>query len=339
MDDILEIIDRGQVQNLTDHLNQVDPTGNIKFTYEEEKDGAIPFLDTNVIRKPDGSIKLDIYRKPTHTNQYLQFSSHHPLHQKLGVVRTLYDRKDSIITEDADKIKEEEIINQALAICGYPTWALNKVKKDRETRKQAATTNKPSNTSQDQNKGLVVVPYVEGVSERISRVFKKHGFSTALKPHRTLRSMVVHPKDKRDHKQSAELVYEIPCNSCKKTYVGETGRILKTRLGEHKKEAEKFSDTNYTRSKAAELESYVFKSAAAEHAVRKNHVVGWDKAKQIDQEADKTTRWLRESIWIRSRGEHSMNKDEGAYTLNRIFDQLITKRQPSSNRDDVISKL
>ena len=50
--------------------------------------------------------------------------------------------------------------------------------------------------------------------------------------------------------------------------------------------------------------------------------------------ADKTTRWLRESIWIRSRGEHSMNKDEGAYTLNRIFDQLITQRQPISTRDD-----
>ena len=101
VDNILEIIDRGQVQNLTDHLNQIDPTGNIKFTFEEEADGGIAFLDTKVIRKPDGSIKLDIYRKPTHTNnQYLLLSSHHPLHQKLGVIRTLYDRKDTIITED-----------------------------------------------------------------------------------------------------------------------------------------------------------------------------------------------------------------------------------------------
>ena len=84
----LEIIDRGQVQNLTDHRDQIDPTGKIKFAFEEEADGCIAFLDTKVIRKPDGSIKLDIYRKPTHTNQYLQLSSHHPLHQKLGVIRT-----------------------------------------------------------------------------------------------------------------------------------------------------------------------------------------------------------------------------------------------------------
>ena len=45
--------------------------------------------------------------------------------------------------------------------------------------------------------------------------------------------------------------------------------------------------------------------------------------------------WLKESIWIRSRGNNTMNKDEGGYKLNRIFDQLITKRQPDSTRDDV----
>ena len=68
MDDILEIIDRGQVQNITDHLNQIDPIPciqAIKFTFEEEADGGIAFLDTKVIRKPDGSIKLDIYRTLT----------------------------------------------------------------------------------------------------------------------------------------------------------------------------------------------------------------------------------------------------------------------------------
>ena len=133
VDDVLEIIDRGQIQHLTDHLNQVDPTDNIKFTFEEESNGQIAFLDTKIIRKPDGSIKLDIYRKPTHTNQYLQLTSHHPLHQKLGVIRTLYDRKDSIVTEEADKAKEEDIIKQALTTYGYPSWALDRVKQGIET--------------------------------------------------------------------------------------------------------------------------------------------------------------------------------------------------------------
>ena len=38
VDDVLELIKKGQVRNLTDHINTVDPTGNIKFTCEEEED-------------------------------------------------------------------------------------------------------------------------------------------------------------------------------------------------------------------------------------------------------------------------------------------------------------
>ncbi|XP_072018559.1 uncharacterized protein [Amphiura filiformis] len=82
VDDILEIIKKGTTQQLTEHLNTVDPTKNIKFTHEEEENNQIPFLDTLIIRKDDGSVKLLIYRKKTHTDQYLNFSSQHPLHQK-----------------------------------------------------------------------------------------------------------------------------------------------------------------------------------------------------------------------------------------------------------------
>ena len=63
MDDILQIIRKGQVDNLTQHLNQDDETGSIKFTYEEGKN---PFLDTLIVRKEDDTLKLLVYRKPTH---------------------------------------------------------------------------------------------------------------------------------------------------------------------------------------------------------------------------------------------------------------------------------
>ncbi|XP_072033394.1 uncharacterized protein [Amphiura filiformis] len=86
VDDVLEIIRKGEVDNLTDHLNKTGPSSSIKFTNEQENQGKIPLLDTLIIRKPDGSVKLCIYRKSTHTDQYLQFTSQHPLHQKLGVI-------------------------------------------------------------------------------------------------------------------------------------------------------------------------------------------------------------------------------------------------------------
>ena len=72
----------------------------------------MPFLDTLIVRREDGSVKLLVYRKSTHTDQYPDFKSHHPLHQKLGVVRTLLDRCNKIVTEDQDKAEEENNIQQ-----------------------------------------------------------------------------------------------------------------------------------------------------------------------------------------------------------------------------------
>ncbi|XP_072028489.1 uncharacterized protein [Amphiura filiformis] len=110
VDDVLEIVKQGSVDQLTEHLNKADDTGSIKFTHEPEKEKQIPFLDTLLIRKPDGEIKLLIYRKPTHTDQYLNLNSHHPLQHKLGVVRTLLDRAERIVTDPKDRQKEEDHI-------------------------------------------------------------------------------------------------------------------------------------------------------------------------------------------------------------------------------------
>ena len=69
---------KNQVENLTDHLNKTNPSGSIKFTYEKETSGQIPFLDTLIVRKPDGSVKLLVYKKATHTDQYLNFAPAKP---------------------------------------------------------------------------------------------------------------------------------------------------------------------------------------------------------------------------------------------------------------------
>jgi len=90
----------------------VDDTGSIKFTAEQEQDDQMPFLDTLVVRKADGRVKLLVYRKKTHTDQYLHFSSHHPVQHKLSVVRTLLDRSSQIVTEAEDREQEEHHIRR-----------------------------------------------------------------------------------------------------------------------------------------------------------------------------------------------------------------------------------
>ena len=72
-DNVLAIVREDSVDQLKIHLNQADITGSIKFTNELEETNSILFLDTRIARNPDGNIKLLVYRKKSHTGQYLNF--------------------------------------------------------------------------------------------------------------------------------------------------------------------------------------------------------------------------------------------------------------------------
>lgn len=84
-----------EVRAFTEHINSVDI--NMKFTREDVKDSHLPFLDCDVQVREDRSLRIGVYRKPIHTDQYLLFDSHHPLVHKLGVIRTLQNRPYNIL--------------------------------------------------------------------------------------------------------------------------------------------------------------------------------------------------------------------------------------------------
>ena len=52
----------------------------------------LPFLDTLVTKDSDGVLTTGVYRKLTHTDQYLAYDSHHPQSVKRGIVKCLDDR-------------------------------------------------------------------------------------------------------------------------------------------------------------------------------------------------------------------------------------------------------
>ena len=320
---MLEIINKDSVDKLTDHINTVDKSGSIKFTYEKETDGKLPFLDTLIVKKADGSVKLMVYRKPTHTDQYLNYDSHHPLHQKLGVIRTLHDRMENIVTEQQDREDEEKKVHKALKTCGYPDWTFDKVKDKKEQKRLKDSTKKKD--EENKTKGMVVLPYVNGVSEKVSRVLKSYNIATAMKPQTTLRSQVVRPKDKRDDLNTTDALYSIPCLNCNHEYIGETGRKFEVRLEEHKADVDKVSKTVATRAARKESLSTAHKSAVTDHVVEHNHVIGWKQAKVIGTEQNKYKRWIKEAIEIRKRGDATMNRDEGQYFLTHVYDELLEK--------------
>ena len=152
MDDTFVILLKYQLDDFTSHfsmIKQID--SNIKSTTEPEKDGIITLLDTEISRLPDGSLKLKVCRKPTHTDQYLNFDSHHPLDHKLSVSRTLFHRADTTVITQADFQQEINHIKGALASCGYKKWTFKAA-----TKKSVATGAK--NTSSTGRNPFVVLP-------------------------------------------------------------------------------------------------------------------------------------------------------------------------------------
>jgi len=64
--------------------------------------------------------------------------------------------------------------------------------------------------------------------------------------------------------------------------------------------------------------------------VEENHVVDWDKAKVVDEEAQREIKWIKEALWIR-KTPMCMNRDAGSYQLGHTWDQVISRsRAPSS---------
>ena len=79
VDDSFAIMKKSTINSFHDTLNSID--SHIKH----EKDGQLAFLDTLVSRN-NGSISTTVYRKLTHTDRYLDFSSHHDEKHKISAV-------------------------------------------------------------------------------------------------------------------------------------------------------------------------------------------------------------------------------------------------------------
>ncbi|XP_078347130.1 uncharacterized protein LOC144632375 [Oculina patagonica] len=202
VDDTMAKIHEHAVDSFSDHLNSIDQ--HIQFTSEQEKEGKIPFLDTCVHVNQDGSTKISVYRKPTHTDQYLNFHSNHHLQHKRAVVNTLMLRAQTLVTEDEDKTREAQHVKQALKVNNYPDWMLT-------IPHSKSGTKEPEN----EKKIYASAPYIKGISERLQRAFKSHEVTLIHKPVNSLRSQLVHVKDKTSNLKKCGTVYQVQCSGFK----------------------------------------------------------------------------------------------------------------------------
>ena len=149
-----------------------------------------------------------MYRKPTHTSQYLNFSPPPPQH-KLCVIRTLTDRADTIVTTEEHKQQELNSVRKSLAICGNQDWCWNTI-----VRNMARDKQRIPRQGAPPSKGNVAIPYVSDLTESLQGLFRSHGINTYVKPLNTIRSLLVALLKDKANKfdiKNCGVVYQAAC--------------------------------------------------------------------------------------------------------------------------------
>lgn len=125
---------------------------------------TIAFLDTNVSILPNGEVEVEVqvYRKATHTDKYLAFDSHHPAQHKRSVVSTSMRRANTIPSSEALKTEETYHVQDSLQVNGYQTKFIE----------NAAQPRSGPQIHHPDPAGLAVVPYVQGISNRVKRTLQ-----------------------------------------------------------------------------------------------------------------------------------------------------------------------
>ena len=171
VDDVCTAIDRTKILAFLEHLNNIHPS--IQFTHEmENSNKCLPFLDVLLERNDDGSLSTSVYRKPSHTDRYLDFSSHHPLMHKASVVRSLFNRAKSLSSCAVRLNKENCHILNVLKANHYPKRFID----------NSYLTDSHKHSSEETPSKTVFIPYIKGLSEGIKRIFSNVEVKVVFRP-------------------------------------------------------------------------------------------------------------------------------------------------------------
>jgi hypothetical protein len=206
-----------KLKDFLHHLNSIHQS--IQFTMETESEGHLPFLDLNIYRRPDGSLGHKVYRKPTHTNLYLNAKfNHHPSNIQ-AVISTLIHRARALCDENGLKV-ELVFLKDVFKENSYNDGQIQRALNRRPHLPQ------PDNETHS----VAFLPFVGTLFNSISRVLARHNIKSVGLPHMKLSSLLRPVKDHLGLRTPG--IYRILCE-CGRVYIGQTGRSVDIRIKEH----------------------------------------------------------------------------------------------------------
>lgn len=291
VDDIFAVIKKNQLRQLMKFLNE--QTQTIKFTYEEEENGKLPFLDL-MIKKENKEFQFAIYRKPTTTFRYIPRDSYHPMKHKMAAFNSMVHRLVNIPMSTKDYKEELETIKTIATANGYKPQIIDKLVRSRTKIKQRRelTTLKPS---QEDNNRRFKINYVNGLTQKLKAEWRKYNIELIETASLKLGNMLGNTKSKTEKTQKAG-IYSIKCSSCDLVYIGQTRRTIEQRFKEHMQ----CIKNNKTEQ-----------SALAKHAADTGHQFTVDFLELIKEVRDNRLLDPLESYYILKHKDKILNADMG----------------------------
>ena len=266
-------------------LNGIE--NRIQFTLQVEEGGFLPFLDVG-ITKLNGSMVTKIYRKPTHTQQYIHWNSNHPKNMLLGVLKGLIHRAHMLCDLKEDLLEELDLLKNVFISNGYPEKLVSKTITEswpRETLK-AVLKGVQQDVEVENPKDYFEVlhaPYVKGFSEGLQRRLRRLGIGFVPKKKETFYTNLCRLKCRVSFEERKDVIYSIPCKTCGIRYIGETGQHFCDRRSQHQRDVRNRKKTN---GFYAHLDK------------NEGHELDWENASFIDSEKFWKGRKVKESLYI-----------------------------------------
>ena len=242
VDDVAIILKKGHKLELLKKFNEFDP--GLKWTVENFENNKLVFLDTEITVE-NGTLELYQYRKPSASECLTNY--------KYGISPKSY--KNSLITGEvyrayncttSPKALDKALLNleRILKKNLYPPKLISEKISQIKNRSFKPNPNKSVRLRELKNPNLkhvtVSLPYTSfrcsTVASKIHQILKKYTPNFKLRiAFSTLKlSSIILPtlKPKKEHLLQSNIVYKFTC-SCTDTYIGESERLLQTRIYEH----------------------------------------------------------------------------------------------------------
>ena len=170
---------------------------------------------------------------------------------------------------------------------------------------------KPTNNNNNYKKGTnskningrnyITAPYMKGLSESIKNTCKKYGIQVYFKGGKTIKDLLVAPKDKEHITKKSGIICRYKCDrlECDEENIGESVRTFGERFREHLKASSPIYNHCNITGHTTTLENF-----------------------SIGEGDQNLIRLIKESIYIRVNNP-SLNRNIGKYHLPHIWDEVL----------------